>query len=51
MWGRYSVRRAASALEKRMNTKLEPELRKQMPWFFTAQVALSGALAAVIKLL
>jgi len=39
------------ALEERMNAKLESELRKQMLWFFTAQVALFGALAALFKVL
>jgi hypothetical protein len=39
------------SLEERMSTKLESELRKQMLWFFTAQVALFGALAALFKLL
>jgi len=34
-----------------MNTKLESELRKQMLWFFTAQVALFGAMIALLKLL
>ena len=39
------------ALEERMNAKLESELRKQMLWFFAAQVALFGALTALFKLL
>jgi hypothetical protein len=38
-------------LEERMTTKFESELRKQRRWFFAAQVALFGALAAAIKLL
>ena len=39
------------ALEEPMNAKLESELRKQMLWFFAAQVALFGALTALFKLL
>jgi len=39
------------SLEERMTTKIESELRKQRRWFFVAQVALFGALAAAIKLL
>jgi hypothetical protein len=36
--------------ETRLKAYIEAELRKQMLWFFTAQVALFGALAALIKL-
>lgn len=45
------VREGLRSLVERMNAKLEPELRKQMLWFFTTQVAMFGALAALIKLL
>jgi dsDNA-specific endonuclease/ATPase MutS2 len=48
--GLRSVREDLRSLEERMNTKLESELRKQMLWFFAAQVALFGALVALFKL-
>jgi hypothetical protein len=37
-------------METRLKAYIEAELRKQMLWFFTAQVALFGALAALLKL-
>jgi len=49
--GLQSVREDLRSLEEGMNTKLESELRKQMLWFFTAQVALFGAMIALLKLL
>ena len=45
------LKQAIDNLEYRLRAHLEAELRKQMLWFFTAQVALFGALAALIKLL
>jgi len=38
-------------LKEQISTKLESELRKQLLWFFAAQVALFGALTALFKLL
>ena len=48
---RDDLKHAMETQELRLKSHLETELRKQMLWFFTAQVALFGALVALFKLL
>ena len=48
---RTELRGEMREMELRLRAHIESELRKQMIWYFTMQVALVGAVIAVLKLI